>query len=234
MSVASAPSPVPNRSGPFNGSAPVSTPAEVSAGHPEADLLDHEYDGIREYDNPTPGWWHGIFAASILFSILYVAVFHLSPLTPTIHDRLHAYEVEESRRLFGSLGELRADEPTILRMMADAKMGDVARGIFQANCAACHARDGGGINGVNLCDDHYKNVRKLTDIYSVISAGAANNAMPSWRNRLSENERIILAAYVANLRGTNPARARPPEGEAIAPWPSPEAGAADTSAAAGQ
>ncbi|MFN9977437.1 MAG: cbb3-type cytochrome c oxidase N-terminal domain-containing protein, partial [Phycisphaerae bacterium] len=35
-------------------------------------LSDHEYDGIREYDNPTPGWWHLIFIGSVFFSIMYV------------------------------------------------------------------------------------------------------------------------------------------------------------------
>ena len=29
---------------------------------PETDrLFDHEYDGIREYDNPMPAWWVWLF-----------------------------------------------------------------------------------------------------------------------------------------------------------------------------
>lgn len=31
----------------------------------------HEYDGIEEYDNPMPGWWSWIFAATIAFSAVY-------------------------------------------------------------------------------------------------------------------------------------------------------------------
>ncbi|MFN7337509.1 MAG: cbb3-type cytochrome c oxidase N-terminal domain-containing protein, partial [bacterium] len=34
--------------------------------HDAARILDHEYDGIREFDNPTPGWWHAIFFASVI------------------------------------------------------------------------------------------------------------------------------------------------------------------------
>ena len=33
-------------------------------------LLDHEYDGIQEYDNPCPGWWHAIFLLTVLFSVV--------------------------------------------------------------------------------------------------------------------------------------------------------------------
>ncbi len=32
-------------------------------------LLDHEYDGIQEYDNPIPLWLTLILVASIIFSI---------------------------------------------------------------------------------------------------------------------------------------------------------------------
>ena len=31
---------------------------ESKAGDPP--LLEHAYDGIREYDNPLPGWWRGL------------------------------------------------------------------------------------------------------------------------------------------------------------------------------
>ena len=50
--------------------------------------------------------------------------------------------------------------------------------------------------------------------------GAGNGAMPAWENRLSANERIILAAYAASLRGTTPATPKPAEGDiSPPPWP---------------
>lgn len=185
----------------------------------DAFLLDHEYDGIQEFDNPTPGWWHIILAGSVLFSVFYVMFWHVSPLAPTIQQQWQRYQTAEFKKLFGSLGELKPDEPTLLRMMGDGKMMEVAQGIFETNCASCHARDGGGINGVNLTDDHYKNVKQLADVFRVITEGANNGAMPTWRGRLSDNERIIVAAYAARLRGTTPKAPKGAEGDVIAPWP---------------
>lgn len=182
-------------------------------------LMEHEYDGIREFDNPTPGWWHAIFLASVLFSVCYTAWYHVSPLSSSIWDTWRAAEVREFERIFGEIGDLEGDAPTIAKMMKDEQMMAVAQGIFQGNCAACHAKDGGGINGVNLTDDNYKNVKALPDVFAIITKGAANGAMPSWENMISKNERVILAAYVANLRGTTPGAPRPPEGDVIPAWP---------------
>jgi cytochrome c oxidase cbb3-type subunit 3 len=184
-----------------------------------AQLLDHEYDGIREYDNPTPSWWHYLFLASIVFSVFYAMYWELSPAAPTQAEAWASKQTAYFRKVFGAIGQLEPDEPTILRMMDAPDMLAVAQGIYQGNCAACHGRDGGGINGVNLTDDHYKNVTALTDLYRVIAQGANNGAMPAWENRLGKNERVILAAYVATLRGTSPGPARQAEGEIIAPWP---------------
>ena len=36
------------------------------------ELLDHSYDGIREYNNPLPRWWLWLFYASILFALFYI------------------------------------------------------------------------------------------------------------------------------------------------------------------
>ena len=41
-------------------------------------LLDHAYDGIREYDNPLPSWWSIAFGATIAFAFLYFAYFNIA------------------------------------------------------------------------------------------------------------------------------------------------------------
>jgi cytochrome c oxidase cbb3-type subunit 3 len=183
-------------------------------------LTEHDYDGIREYDNPTPGWWHAIFLASVVFSWFYFMFYEFSPMASSERDIWTKAQVAEYTRLFGKLGDLKNDEPTILKLQAMPDMMQVAQGMFETNCAQCHAKNGSGINGVNLTDDHYKSVRSLRDVYTVITAGAANGAMPAWRTNFSENERVLLAAYVASLRGLH-LTGRGPEGEKIAAWPAP-------------
>lgn len=186
---------------------------------PENPLTNHEYDGIHEYDNPTPGWWWGIFVGTIVFSALYVIFWHGSMFGWTVQESWEGDQKAEFVRIFGSVGQLKHDEETLLTQMHNEKFMVIARGTFLGNCAACHSTDGGGGIGVNLCDDHYKSVTKIEDIFKVITEGANNGAMPAWNNRLSENERVILAAYVASLRGTTPGAPRAKEGNVIPPWP---------------
>ena len=53
-------------------------------------LLDHDYDGIKELDNPLPRWWLFTFYITIVFSAIYVAYFHftgaLSPLESYVEE----------------------------------------------------------------------------------------------------------------------------------------------------
>ncbi len=182
-------------------------------------LLEHSYDGIQEYDNPTPSWWHWIFWATIAFSAVYVAFWHFSEFSWSIHDMHRHQEAKYYAKLFGELGDLKPDEATILEMMGDEKWRTVGSTIFAANCTQCHSGDGGGINGPNLTDDSYINIKKLEDFYTFVTKGNVPKGMPSWENRLQQNERILVAAYAATLRGTTPASPKPAEGEVIAPWP---------------
>ena len=76
-----------------------------------------------------------------------------------------------------------------------------ANSVFLTNCQSCHGPDGSGVVGPNLTDDYYKNVKKITDIAEVIKNGAAGGSMPAWKTRLHPNEVILMAAYVAGLRG---------------------------------
>jgi len=41
------------------------------------ELIDHDYDGIQEYDNDLPGWWKALFLITIIIAALYVPYYHL-------------------------------------------------------------------------------------------------------------------------------------------------------------
>lgn len=190
--------------------------ATTPPGEPE--LTGHVYDGIQEFDNPTPGWWNAIFVLTIVFSFCYVLYWHVSFMRSTIQDSWAADQRAEYTRIFGEVGELKADEATILAQMDHPEFMQVAQALFVGNCAACHRKDGTGDVGVNLCDDYYKNVTKVEDIHRVISDGANQGAMPPWKSRFSKNEIVVLSAYVASLRGTT-SGGKAPEGQQIPPWP---------------
>ena len=191
---------------------------------PQEELLtDHSYDGIQEYDNPLPGWWTWLFIASFFFAIFYVVYFHMGegPTGRSIQDQYDQQAAEIFELRFSEIGELKPDEETILKYMNDPKWLAVGEVVYKTNCVSCHGREGEGLVGPNLTDDHWKNVRKIEDIATVIQDGAANGSMPAWRNRLSHINQIVLtSAYVASMRGSGVA-GKSPEGDPIPQWPDP-------------
>jgi cytochrome c oxidase cbb3-type subunit 3 len=81
-------------------------PAEVLSPDAVDDpLTDHEYDGIREYDNPTPGWWKMLFLLTFIFSLAYILVFHIG-IGPSVHDGYESASVSRMKRMFGAIGNL--------------------------------------------------------------------------------------------------------------------------------
>ncbi len=193
-------------------------------------LTDHSYDGIQEYDNPMPGWWVYLFIATIAFSAVYFVVMTLTgdELGPRgFYARAVA---EDEKRQFGMLGELAQDAPTLLKFAHDPKWLRVGAAIYVSNCASCHGREAEGVSAPNLTDNNYIYVRQPADFYDVINKGRKNGAMPSWENRLKPSEVVLVASYVASLRGLNkPGRA--PEGDPIDPWPESSGGGTQSSQA---
>jgi cytochrome c oxidase cbb3-type subunit III len=184
-------------------------------------LREHEYDGIQEYDNPTPGWWNLIFLGTFLFSAWYFLFYHASTISTSVAGGYEESVAADLKSRFAAIGDLKPDEPTLLRYMADEKWRQVGAIVFKAQCISCHGPDGAGMIGPNLTDDFWKNVRTITDIPRVVTEGAAQGAMPAWKNRLHPNEVVLVAAYVASLRGKNLPGPRGNEGERIPPWPAP-------------
>lgn len=182
--------------------------------------LDHEYDGIKEYDNPTPGWWYMVWFGSMVFSVLYVVIYH--SMVPTQHERLAAREAKALDVRFSELRKLPEGQDKLLAIMAEKPWLDQGASIFKSSCTLCHGQQAEGLVGPNLTDDYYKNLTTITGIYDVVLHGAANGAMPPKGGApLKDEEVALVAAYVASLRGTNVPGPRGPEGVEIPPFPKP-------------
>ena len=180
-------------------------------------LLAHDADGIREYDNPMPFWWSALFWGTFVYSVLY-AGYYMIGVGPGVRrdyqDELSAFYQEQAAKL----GDLKPTFETIRKLADDPRMMQAAAGIFRANCTTCHAADGGGGTGPNLCDGAYLNVKQATDIFKVLDKGVVAKGMPAWGQRFGEAQLVLMSAYVAHLRGTTPAAPKPPQGETIPPF----------------
>jgi len=190
------------------------------------ELLDHNYDGIQEYDNPTPGWWHALFLATIAFSIPYFVIYEMNPDVPTLQDQVAIDEKASQAKVLAAIGDVKGDAAGVLSLIGQQKTRAIGDAIYKTNCLSCHGSKGEGLVGPNMTDEYFKNVKSLGEIIPLIQNGAAGGAMPAWKNRLNEKEIIIMAAYMAGLRGQNLPGPRGAEGVQIPPWsaePTPDA-----------
>ena len=183
------------------------------------ELTGHNYDGIQEYDNPTPSWWHLIFAGSMLFSLFYIAMIHFSPLTYTRYEKLAKAEAAALDFQFGELRELPFDEHKVAKALENQSWIDMGASIFEERCVLCHDQGGRGKEGLglNLTDNVYKNITSVSEILGVLVDGIGT-AMPSQRTNLNETEMALVTAYVTTLRDTNDPQGIPPEGVEIPPF----------------
>ncbi|MCW8138992.1 MAG: c-type cytochrome [Planctomycetota bacterium] len=191
------PAPAPSPSPPT----PAPTPPVVEA-H-EAPILDHEYDGIQEYDNPLPGWWVWIFWVTIAFTPLYIAYYHYGegPLVADEYARdLRAHQEAEARRALESGA---VDEASLAALVADAATLAQGEAVFRTNCVACHGDQGEGRIGPNLTDDYWLHGGELMSIFRVIDEGVPDKGMIAWGKMLGPDDIKRVTAFVGAMRGKN-------------------------------
>lgn len=191
----------------------------LPTGAPADPLTGHSYDGIQEYDNPLPGWWKWLFVASIFMAPPYVMFYHSGVEGRSVADQYDKAFADHIQLQFAEIGNLTPTRESVVKYLYEDSWLKVGKAVFKTNCISCHAKDGGGKVGPNLCDEEYKNVKDIGDILTVIQNGANGGAMPAWKTRLSDNEMVLVASYVASMRGTVPAAPKAAEGRPIGPWP---------------
>jgi cytochrome c oxidase cbb3-type subunit 3 len=182
----------------------------------------HEWDGIKELNNPLPRWWLWVLYASIVWAIGY---WILMPAWPTLSSHTKGFlgysqrasvaaDVDAAkaaqsgfrdRLSAAALDEIRQDPELLEFALAGG------RAAFGDNCAPCHGTGAQGSAGYpNLNDDDWLWGGTLDDIEQTLKYGvrsghdeARANQMPAFlRDEVLDSGQVDDAVqYVLSLSG---------------------------------
>jgi cytochrome c oxidase cbb3-type subunit 3 len=190
----------------------------VEEGAEDAPVLEHAYDGIREYDNPLPGWWRAMFWGSIVFAAGYFIWFHVADRGQSpdarYREELAVYESKRAEREAADAANV--SEDLLARNALDEKLVEHGADIFAHHCASCHSADGRGLIGPNLTDLFQLHGSTRMDMFTTIRNGVSGTAMPAWGEQMGPAEILAVATFATTLRGKNVAGGKAPQGEPVA------------------
>ncbi|WP_243403355.1 cbb3-type cytochrome c oxidase N-terminal domain-containing protein [Sphingobacterium haloxyli] len=183
----------------------------------EKDLeIDHEYDGIKELDNPVPAWFNALFYSTITFGIVYLLVYHVFGWGPD-QDQEYQREMalaEKAKQEFLAQSANLVDESTIA-VDTTGTLAASGKGIYAANCAVCHGNAGEGGIGPNLTDDYWLHGADIKDVFAVVKYGVPEKGMVPWEQTLTPGQIAEVSNYIITLAGTNPPNPKEPQGEKV-------------------
>ncbi len=177
-------------------------------------MTDHEYDGIRELDNSLPPWWTALFYATIVFSVVYLAAYHMFGWGE-LQEQEYQTELAEAQAQIEAYMATKGDlinENTVTLVTDEALLSE-GQGIFAANCAACHGAELQGTVGPNLTDAYWLHGGSVGDVFKTIHDGVPAKGMISWKAQLSPEQIQYVASYIISMEGSEPAGAKEPQGE---------------------
>ncbi len=176
-------------------------------------LLDHNYDGIEEYDNPLPSWWVILFIITIIYSAIYLFAFHIAGFAPNQFEEMATeYKVAEERIAAAvAAGDIQVSVPE--EPLTDEASLVAGQNIFIDKCAQCHLMNGGGSVGPNLTDNYWINGGSYADIVKTVLNGVPEKGMLAWQGLMSTEEIHQVTSYLMTMKGTNVTGGKEPQGE---------------------
>lgn len=184
-------------------------------------LMDHDADGIQEYDNDLPRWWLYGFYFTIVMSVVYLFYYHVysGPDWNFLWYGNRTQELEYAAEL-KSAEVQRANAPKkqalAMTLLTDAASLEKGKAIFNGTdnlCFTCHREDLGGQVGPNLTDEYWIHGCGIQDIVHNITTGFPDKGMLPYgsSNRLSDEQLLQVASYIISMKGTNPPDPKPIE-----------------------
>lgn len=187
------------------------------------ELLDHDADGIQEYDNDLPRWWLYGFYFTIACAAVYIFYYHIytgsdwNVLWYGARGQAAEYEqsVAEAKLVNASVTGAAATQATVEYVQTtDAAALQRGQEIFNGNsnlCFTCHRQDLGGVVGPNLTDEYWIHGGTFRDVINSIKTGYPERGMMPYGSnaKLSDQDLISLASYIFSKQDSHPESPKP-------------------------
>ncbi|HWK66635.1 MAG TPA: cytochrome-c oxidase, cbb3-type subunit III [Rhizobiaceae bacterium] len=181
----------------------------------------HEWDGIKELNNPLPRWWLWTFYATIVWALAYTIAYPAWPMLRSATSGLLGYssradikaELAAAEAAKGSYVAAVASKD-VAEILADPTLREfaIAAGgaAFKVNCVQCHGSGAEGSKGFpNLNDDEWLWGGDPDQIHTTILHGVRfagdpdtrTSEMPAFGDMLEPSQIAEVSAYVAELSG---------------------------------
>ena len=156
----------------------------------------HEWDGLKELNNPLPRWWVWVFLITVIWSLWYFVVYPSWPTLSGATEGTSGYtqfkelaesqqEIQDRQQAYLDRFEKASDKEVLddPELYAFAMAGGASA--FKDNCATCHGTGGAGAKGYpNLIDDDWLWGGRLDDIHQTLLHGI--RVQGSYDTRLSQ------------------------------------------------
>lgn len=185
---------------------------------PEIETTGHEWDGIKEYNNPLPRWWLWTFYITIIWGIGYTIAYPAWPLINGATQGVIGYstraEVAKDIQAFSDANAAIDIELASADLSNVAGNPDLYRyainaggAVFLANCSQCHGAGGQGAKGYpNLNDDDWLWGGTVDEIAYTVNHGVRNDnddahfsQMPAFGELLEEAEISAVVQHVLSI-----------------------------------
>lgn len=193
--------------------------------------MGHEYDGIRELNNPLPKWWSYLFWATIAFGAIYLALYPgLGNYSGLFHWKSSAQDIDnidESEQIlansqginqyarelkfaderFGKIYRKLVYKPgtntliSIRDLAQNSEAMKVAQRLFIQNCSQCHGSDARGQAAFPNLTDNAWLYGGEPQSIKATIVQGRIGQMPAWLDVLGEQGVKEVAAYTLSLSG---------------------------------
>jgi len=184
------------------------------------DTTGHEWDGIRELDNPLPKWWFYLSIGTCVFALGYLALYpglgNFQGLLGWSSTKQWQTEVDQAEAKFGEIYARYGDTP-VPELAQNEDAMQIGQRLFANNCAVCHGTAARGQVGFpNLTDDDWLYGGTPEDILATLHNGRNGN-MPAYGTMPNMNNEQVnqVVNYVLSFSGRERDAEAAKEGEAV-------------------